>query len=466
MQNTNEITPPSTPVPTPLTTGSFLDFSLDPDILKSLAELDYHTPTPIQQQTIPIVLQGKDLIGAAQTGTGKTAAFALPILQYLAHNKRWSQSKRPRILVISPTRELTLQIHDNFKQYGKYLRLKSVVIFGGVSQANQVRELAQGTDIVVATPGRLLDLVSQRKIDLTEIETFVLDEADRMLDMGFLPDVKRIIQLLPKKRQNLFFSATMPTEIKRLADSFLNNPVLVKVAPISSSAPLINQKILFVDRAKKKELLLWLLQDKALEKVIVFSRTKHGANKLSEVLQKNKIVSLAIHGNKSNNARVAALDQLKAGKCRVLVATDIVARGIDIDQITHVINFDIPNDSESYVHRIGRTGRAGQSGIALALCDMEEKSFLPGIERLIGKPMEIDREHPYHSDAIENSRQMRPGVAKAKIEGRSGSGGGGAGGRNKRGGGTGRGFFRGAGTGKGAGGGAGRRFGGAKKSSD
>jgi ATP-dependent RNA helicase RhlE len=451
MQNTNEIIPAPASIIPPLT-GSFSDFSLDVEIMKALAELDYRTPTPIQQQTIPIVLQGKDLIGAAQTGTGKTAAFALPILQYLTHNKRWSQSKRPRILVISPTRELTLQIHDNFKQYGKYLRIKSVVIFGGVSQANQVRELSQGTDIVVATPGRLLDLVSQRKIDLTEIETFVLDEADRMLDMGFLPDVKRIIQLLPKKRQNLFFSATMPTEIKRLADSFLVNPILVKVTPISSTAPLINQKILFVDRAKKKELLLWLLKDKALDKVIVFSRTKHGANKLSEVLQKNKILSLAIHGNKSNNARVAALDQLKSGKCRVLVATDIVARGIDIDQISHVINFDIPNESESYVHRIGRTGRAGLTGIALSLCDLEEKSFLSGIEKLIGKPMEIDRDHPFHSDSIENARQMRPGVAKAKIENRSG-------GRSQRGGGggSGRRFFRGAGTGKGSGGG--RRFG-------
>lgn len=396
----------------------FTDLAVHPHILKSLAELDYKNPTPIQQQSIPVILRGHDLIGAAQTGTGKTAAFALPILQMLYEKKAWAPNKKPRALIVSPTRELALQIHESFKAYGKYLNLKSTVIFGGVSQNQQIREIAAGSEILVATPGRLLDLISQRKVFLDQIEMFVLDEADRMLDMGFLPDVKRIITLLPKKRQNLFFSATMPPAIKQLADSFLVQPQMVKADPVSSTAGTIEQIIMYVDRANKKSLLLDLLKDTALDKVIIFTRTKHGANKLAEILLKNRISAAAIHGNKSQNARVAALDNLRGGKMRVLVATDIVARGIDIDQITHVINFDIPNEAESYVHRIGRTGRAGMNGIAISLCDSEERSYIRGIEKLIAKPLAIDRTHKFHADLVENSKEMRPGVAKALIEGR------------------------------------------------
>ena len=425
-------------IPAALTTTGFSELAVHPHLLKSLTELDYKNPTPIQLQSIPIILKGHDLIGAAQTGTGKTAAFALPILQMLYERKAWSPAKKPRALIVSPTRELALQIHESFKSYGKYMQLKSTVIFGGVSQNQQIRDIAAGSEILIATPGRLLDLISQRKVALDQIEMFVLDEADRMLDMGFLPDVKRIINLLPKKRQNLFFSATMPTAIKQLADSFLVSPLMVKADPVSSSAGTILQKILYVDRANKKSLLLDLLKSKELDKVIIFTRTKHGANKLAEVLQKNRIETSAIHGNKSQNARVAALESLRSGRMRVLVATDIVARGIDIDQITHVINFDIPNEAESYVHRIGRTGRAGMSGVALSLCDGEERSFVRGIEKLISKPLEIDRNHAYHSDSVENAREQRPGVAKARIESRGNSrsrrpsGGGGGGGGSAR----------------------------------
>lgn len=400
----------------------FSQLNLDPSILKAVTETGYIKPTPIQAQAIPHILQGRDILGAAQTGTGKTAAFALPILNYLCTRSQKHAPKQARVLVVSPTRELAVQIHDSFRTYGKYARIKTAVIFGGVGQENQVRSVAQGVDVLIATPGRLLDLINQRHVVLTGLEVFVLDEADRMLDMGFLPDVRKIVKLLPLKRQNLFFSATMPTEIRGLADSLLTDPVHVKVTPVASTVEKIQQSVLFVDKARKKDLLLDLFRsNQGMHKVIIFTRTKHGANRLSETLQKNKIPSQAIHGNKSQNARQQALENLRTGKNQVLVATDIVARGIDIDQISHVINYELPNDPESYVHRIGRTARAGHTGIAISLCDAEEKSYLKDIEKLIAMEITRDKSHKFHSDAVENARLMSKGKAKAAIEGRNGS---------------------------------------------
>lgn len=407
-------------------TTQFQDLNLNPNILKSLAEAGYSTPTPIQAQAIPHLLEGRDLLGCAQTGTGKTAAFALPILHHLSNQKvgPFSKprliSKHARCLVLTPTRELALQIYENFKIYGKYLNLKSAVIFGGVGQGQQVQSIRQGLDVLIATPGRLLDLINQKHLSLSAVEIFVLDEADRMLDMGFIQDVKRAIQLLPERRQNLFFSATMPPEIAKLSEQILKNAVRVVVAPVSSTAEKIDQELMFVERKNKSSLLLQLMQNPSLKRVIVFTRTKHGANRVCETLSKNRIESRAIHGNKSQSARQKALLDFKDGKARVLVATDIAARGIDIDQISHVINFEIPHVSESYVHRIGRTARAGHSGAAISFCDHEEKALARDIEKLIGQPIPVNRDHKYHSESVENAATLSKGKAKSMIDQQNG----------------------------------------------
>jgi ATP-dependent RNA helicase RhlE len=381
---------------------SFNDLNLIEPILKALRTEGYDTPTPIQEQAIPIVLKGQDLLGCAQTGTGKTAAFAIPILQLL-YNKRPAEpqaNQRPqtpviKTLILTPTRELAIQIHESFSAYGRHTGLRHAVIFGGVSQQSQVESLRRGIDILIATPGRLLDLMQQRFVNLQHLEIFVLDEADRMLDMGFVTDVRKILTKLPPKHQTLFFSATMPPEIQGLANNILTNPVKVEVTPVSSTAEKIEQAVYYVDKNNKPSLLNFVLRDKAIETVLVFTRTKHGADKIVRYLTNFRITAEAIHGNKSQNARQRALFNFKNRRTRVLVATDIAARGIDIDDLTHVINYDLPNIPETYVHRIGRTGRAGASGIALSFCDLEEREFLRDIQRLITKQIPVIEEHPY-----------------------------------------------------------------------
>lgn len=365
---------------------------IDP-ILKAVANEGYTTPTPIQQQAIPLVLEGRDLLGCAQTGTGKTAAFAIPIIQLLSQHKQ----RRPGIksLILTPTRELAIQIEESFAAYGKFADIRHTVIFGGVSQLHQTNALKRGVDVLVATPGRLLDLINQRFVDLRQLEIFVLDEADRMLDMGFIHDVKKIIALLPKKRQTLFFSATMPPEIQKLADTLLTHPAFVEVTPPSSTVDKIEQRLFLTYKADKPKLLLYLLDKKNIGSALVFTRTKHGADKVVKFLLKENVKAAAIHGNKSQNARQNALNDFKNGKLQVLVATDIAARGIDIDELANVFNFDLPNIPETYIHRIGRTGRAGNSGIAMSFCDPEELKDLKDIEKLIGKKIPIIEDHPY-----------------------------------------------------------------------
>jgi len=367
---------------------------IDP-ILKSLKEEGYTTPTPIQVQAIPIVLQGTDLIGCAQTGTGKTAAFAVPILQLLSRNKAFDRKKKIRSLIVTPTRELAIQIEESFKAYGRYTGLTCTVVFGGVNQNPQTKALQIGVDILIATPGRLLDLMTQGFISLKDIEIFVLDEADRMLDMGFIHDVRRIIAALPQKRQSLFFSATMPPEIVRLAGSIVYKPVKVEVTPSASTVDIVDQFVYFIDKGNKNSLLLELLKDEKIKTALVFTRTKHGADKVVRVLKKKNISAEAIHGNKAQNARQKALSGFKAQTTRVLVATDIAARGIDVDDLEYVINFEIPNISETYVHRIGRTGRAGAKGTAISFCDAEEKEYLRDIEKLITKKISVVDDHPF-----------------------------------------------------------------------
>lgn len=396
---------------------TFSELNLIDPLKVALDEAGYTKPTPIQAQAIPALLSGQDLLGCAQTGTGKTAAFALPILHNLTQFHKKPTPRHTRVLVLTPTRELAIQVHESFTTYGKNLRLKTAVIFGGVGQTPQVKAMSLGVDVLVATPGRLLDLIGQGFIKLNALEVFVLDEADRMLDMGFIHDIKKILKLLPPKRHNLFFSATMPTEIEKLANSILVNPTRVEVTPVSSTAEMISQNVMFVDRENKRPLLKHVLDDESLKKVIVFSRTKHGANKISDYLGKNNILSEAIHGNKSQSARQKALENFRAGKIRVLIATDIAARGIDIDEITHVINFDLPNVSEDYVHRIGRTARAGTSGVAISFCDSEEKAFLKDIEKLIGKTINVLNDHPYHSQNVVDAKLMSSGKAKSLIDG-------------------------------------------------
>ncbi|NOT79365.1 MAG: DEAD/DEAH box helicase [Bacteriovoracaceae bacterium] len=396
---------------------TFAELNLIEPLKIALSETGYTKPTPIQAEAIPLLLEGRDLLGCAQTGTGKTAAFALPILHRLVLADQKTTPRHARVLVLTPTRELAIQVHQSFEIYGKNLKLKYAVIFGGVGQSPQVKALSQGVDVLVATPGRLLDLIEQGFVKLSQLEVFVLDEADRMLDMGFVHDINKILKLLPKKRHNLFFSATMPPVIEKLAQSILVNPVRIEVTPVSSTAELIAQNVMFVDRENKRPLLKYILEDKKLSRVIVFSRTKHGANKIVEFLAKFEIIAEAIHGNKSQSARQKALENFKAGKIRVLIATDIAARGIDIDDITHVINYDLPNESESYVHRIGRTARAGASGIAISFCDADEKPFLKDIEKLIGKSIPVIESHPFHSQKVVDARLISSSRAKAIIDG-------------------------------------------------
>jgi len=375
-------------------------------ILKALEHEGYTTPTPIQAQAIPSLLQGRDLLGCAQTGTGKTAAFAIPILQKLYNEQHLEKGhKNIKALILTPTRELAIQIEESFKAYGKHTGIKQLVIFGGVSQFHQTEALKRGVDILVATPGRLLDLIQQRFISLAHVKVFVLDEADRMLDMGFVHDVKKVIVRLPEVRQTLFFSATMPNEIQGLANAILSNPVKVEVTPVSSTAETIQQSMYFVEKKDKPSLLRHLLKDTAIKSALVFTRTKHGADKVVKYLLQAGTEAQAIHGNKSQNARQNALANFKNGNTRVLVATDIAARGIDIEELSHVINFELPNIPETYVHRIGRTGRAGFSGIAFSFCDDEEKEFLRDIHKLIGKSIPIEVNNPYQMEDISLVKQ-------------------------------------------------------------
>jgi ATP-dependent RNA helicase RhlE len=364
-------------------------------ILQSLKEEGYTIPTPIQVQAIPIVLNGTDLIGCAQTGTGKTAAFAVPILQLLSRNRTFDRNRRIRSLIVTPTRELAIQIDESFKAYGRHTGLTCTVVFGGVNQNPQVNALRNGIDILVATPGRLLDLMNQGHISLRNIEIFVLDEADRMLDMGFIHDVKKIIAALPQKRQSLFFSATMPPAIVKLAGSIVFKPVKVEVTPSASTVDIVNQYVYFTDKVNKNALLIELLKDEKIKTALVFTRTKFGADKVVKVLKKKNISAESIHGNKAQNTRQRALSNFKAQTTRILVATDIAARGIDVDDLEYVINYEIPNISETYVHRIGRTGRAGANGTAISFCDADEKEYLRDIEKLITKKIQVVEDHPF-----------------------------------------------------------------------
>jgi ATP-dependent RNA helicase RhlE len=382
----------------------FSELQLSEPLLRALNEEGYTQPTPIQEQAIPHVLNKKDLLGCAQTGTGKTAAFSLPLLQLLMNDGGNKEGQKPRLstLILTPTRELAIQIEESIKAYGRFTNIKHTVIFGGVSQYNQVNKLRQGVDILVATPGRLLDLMQQNHISLRDIKYFVLDEADRMLDMGFVQDVRRVIAKLPERKQTLFFSATMPPEIQQLADMLLHNPVKIEVTPVSSTAETIDQAIYYVDKQNKRSLLVHLLKDESIKTALVFARTKHGADRIARDLSKSGIRTEAIHGNKSQNARQSALSNFKTRRTRILVATDIAARGIDIDDLTHVINFDLPNVPETYVHRIGRTGRAGADGKAISFCDYEEKIYLKDIERLIKKAVPVVKDHPFDVPLMHN----------------------------------------------------------------
>ena len=427
----------------------FADLGLIEPIARAVAEEGYERPTPIQAKCVPHVLAGRDLLGLAQTGTGKTAAFALPILQQLWNHRPEGAARgtRPiRCLVLTPTRELASQIGESFTTYGRHLRLRVSVIFGGVGMEPQKQTLRAGVDVLVATPGRLLDLAGQGYLDVARLEVFVLDEADRMLDMGFIHDVKRVIRLLPPKRQTLFFSATMPPEAQQLADVLLHNPVQVAVAAVSATADRIEQEVAFVSKGDKRALLVDVLKDVAMRRVLVFTRTKHGANRVAEHLDKYGVGAAAIHGNKSQGARERALAQFKSGQNRVLVATDIAARGIDIDDVTHIVNFDLPEVPETYVHRIGRTARAGASGFALSFCDEEEGDLLRAIERLIRREIPVIEGHPYElrggrppagsspsPQALMQRRRDERRQLEQRKAGDGHGGGGGGGGRSARG---------------------------------
>lgn len=379
---------------------TFESLGLIAPLLRALEQEGYHTPTPIQEKSIPLILLRKDILGAAQTGTGKTAAFALPVLQLMCGQKdgNASRNRTVKALILTPTRELALQISESFTTYGRYTGLRNTVIFGGVSQKPQTDALRQGTDILVATPGRLIDLLQQGFVKLDNIQYFVLDEADRMLDMGFVHDVKRIIARLPVRRQSLFFSATMAPEILKLASSILTNPEEVAVTPVSSTADTVQQSVYFVEKSNKKRLLAHLLRDKSIASMLVFTRTKHGANRVVKELEQVGIQAEAIHGNKSQQARQRALSNFKTRTTRVLVATDIAARGIDIDELSHVLNYELPNIPETYVHRIGRTGRAGAAGTAFSFCESEERAYLHDIQKLIGKQIPVTTGHPFEAD--------------------------------------------------------------------
>lgn len=373
----------------------FEDLAIEKSILKALKDEGYEQPTPIQEQAIPVILEGRDLIGCAQTGTGKTAAFAIPTIQRLLQEPKTFGKRQIRALIVTPTRELAIQIQDSFYAYSAYTNLRCCVIFGGVSQVPQEEELRQGVDILVATPGRLNDLVSQNIVNIHGIEIFILDEADRMLDMGFIHDIRKILTRVPEEKQTLLFSATMPPAIAKMSATLLKNPVKVETAVVSSTVDSIEQYLYYVDKPNKKHLLGWILKDKDIESALVFTRTKHGADRVVKQLAKLKISAQAIHGDKSQGARQRALSEFKNRTLRVLVATDIAARGIDIDELSHVINYELPNTPETYVHRIGRTGRAGLGGTAISFCDFDEKPLLQDIEKLIHKKIEIVQDHPY-----------------------------------------------------------------------
>lgn len=396
----------------------FTGFDLAQPILRAIADEGYSTPTPIQQKSIPALLEGHDLLGVAQTGTGKTASFALPLLNRLASNGTRPQSRKPRALILAPTRELAGQINDSIRAYGRHMHLRSTVVYGGASIRPQIKTLAQGVHILVATPGRLIDLMNQRHLYLDDVEIFILDEADRMLDMGFIPDVKKITAALPNKRQTVMFSATMPGTIQGLADGLLRDPIRVEVAPAATTVEKIEQRVLFVRKDNKRALLGELLDDRDISRVLIFTRTKHGADRVSRHLHQNGIQSDAIHGNKTQNARQRALNSFRSGKIRALVATDIAARGIDVDGVTHVINFDLPNEPESYVHRIGRTARAGASGIAISFCDVEERGYLRDIEKIIRQSVPVFEDHSFHAAEIANDT----GPAKRPQQRRNSSG--------------------------------------------
>ena len=374
---------------------TFESLGLSKNLLRAIKSEGYTSPTPVQVQSIPPLLAGRDVLGVAQTGTGKTAAFALPVLHIMSRSKQPGK-KQIRALILSPTRELAAQIGDRFSVYGEHLDIKHRVIFGGVKQNPQVRDLERGIDVLVATPGRLLDLIGQGHINLGRVEFFVLDEADRMLDMGFIRDIQKVLKLLPKRRQNLLFSATLPKSISDLAGSFLNNTVMIDVTPKEVTVDRIEQRISFIRKADKRRLLVRIIKDENVERGIVFTRTKHGANRLVKQLGQSKINAAAIHGNKSQGARTKALAGFKNGSIPILVATDIASRGIDVEEITHVFNYDLPNEPEVYVHRIGRTARAGRSGIAYGFCDDTESGYLVGIQRLIGYEIPVDDKHEFH----------------------------------------------------------------------
>lgn len=400
---------------------NFQELNIINPIFKALEHEGYEQPSPIQEQAIPLLLDGRDLFGCAQTGTGKTAAFAIPILQILYKQRQnGAPSKTLQALVLTPTRELAAQVAQSFKTYGRHTRLRTAVIFGGVGQGPQVSSLRAGVDILVATPGRLNDLIGQGLCDLSHISMFVLDEADRMLDMGFIHDVKKVIAKLPQNRQTLLFSATMPKEITALASSILHKPVTVAVTPVSSTVDTISQSVYFVDKTNKGRLLIALLKNEEIVSALLFSRTKHGADRIKNTLNRAGIAAGAIHGDKSQGAREKALADFKAGRTRILVATDIAARGIDIDQLSHVINYDLPNEPETYVHRIGRTGRAGLTGIAISFCDFSEKAYLSNIQKLIGKKIPVEEQHPYPMQIFETTRpQPKPRTKQAEGDSRT-----------------------------------------------
>ncbi|CUW47185.1 DEAD/DEAH box helicase [Novacetimonas hansenii] len=411
---------------------TFADLHLAEPLLRALNEEGYTTPTPIQAGAIPYLLQGRDLLGLAQTGTGKTAAFALPILNHLLTSKGRAHPKGARALVLAPTRELASQIADSFASYARHMKFTHAVVFGGVGQGRQIEALRRGVDVLVAAPGRLLDLMGQGHVDLAGLEILVLDEADRMLDMGFVRDIRKIVATLPTDRQTLLFSATMPKSISELAHGLLRDPATVQVTPPSSTVDRIRQAVMYVDTGNKREALKLLVDSPKVERAVVFTLMKHEANKVAAFLNEHGITAEAIHGNKSQGARERAMSGFRSGAVKVLVATDIAARGIDVDDVTHVFNYDLPNVPESYVHRIGRTARAGRDGWAVSLCDAEQRAWLRDIEKTIGKKIPVVLEHPYHSEAAANST-MRPPVLGGGGRGRGGrSGGGGGNGRGGR----------------------------------
>jgi ATP-dependent RNA helicase RhlE len=388
-------------------TDKFAALGISEPLCRALAAESYTDPTPIQLQSIPPLLKGHDLLGIAQTGTGKTAAFALPILQRLSKPQHPVTARGAHALILAPTRELVLQIGESFAAYGRHTGLRQTVILGGVGQPQQVKAMARGVDILIATPGRLLDLVQQKHVRLSDVKHFVLDEADRMLDMGFIRDVRKIVAMLPKKRQSLFFSATMPHDVAKLAADMLHQPLRVEIAPEAVTVDLVEQHVHFVETAQKRALLTHMLKDPALSRVIVFTRTKHHANRVSDHLEQAGVSNDALHGNKSQNARQRALERFRSGYARVLVATDIAARGIDVDDVSHVINFELPHEPESYVHRIGRTARAGKAGVAVAFCDTSERKLLRDIERLTNRPLRVVGANPANLETPQAKRDAR-----------------------------------------------------------